>query len=37
MIMGYNAKILLVNLTSGSIKEESLPEQVYRDFIGVRG
>ncbi|MBE9482584.1 MAG: hypothetical protein IMY88_02780 [Chloroflexi bacterium] len=37
MIIGYNTKILLVNLTSGSIKEESLPEQVYRDFIGGQG
>ena len=31
---GYNGKILFVDLTSGSIKEESLPEQVYRDYIG---
>ena len=31
---GYNGKILFVDLTSGSIKEENLPEQVYRDYIG---
>ena len=31
---GYNGKILFVDLTSGSIKEESLPEQVYHDYIG---
>ncbi len=34
MLYGYSGKILLVDLTSGSIKEESLPEQVYRDYIG---
>ncbi|UCE97984.1 MAG: aldehyde ferredoxin oxidoreductase family protein [Dehalococcoidia bacterium] len=31
---GYNGKILFVNLTTGVINEESLPEQVYRDYIG---
>ena len=34
---GYNGKVLFVDLTSGSIKEESLPEKVYRDFIGGQG
>ncbi len=34
---GYNGKILFVNLTSGSIKEESPPEKVYREFIGGQG
>ncbi len=37
MIRGYNGRILLVDLTSGSIEEESLPERVYRDFIGGQG
>ena len=37
MTKGYNGKILFVDLTSGSIKEESLPEKVYRDFIGGQG
>ncbi len=37
MTMGYNGKVLFVDLTSGSIKEESLPEKVYRDFIGGQG
>jgi len=34
---GYNGKILFVDLTSGSIKEEELPEKVYRDFLGGTG
>jgi aldehyde:ferredoxin oxidoreductase len=34
---GYNGKVLFVDLTTGSIKEESLPEKVYRDFIGGQG
>ena len=34
MVSGYNEKILFVDLSSGSIKEESLPETIYRDFIG---
>ena len=37
MVNGYNGKILFVDLASGSIKEESLPEEVYRDFIGGQG
>ena len=37
MVKGYNGKVLFVDLTSGSIREESLPEQVYRDFIGGQG
>jgi len=37
MAKGYNGKVLFVDLTSGSIKEESLPEKVYRDFIGGQG
>ncbi len=37
MPKGYNGKVLFVDLTSGSIKEESLPEKVYRDFIGGQG
>lgn len=34
---GYQGKILFVDLTSGSIKEEEVPEKVYRDFIGGAG
>ncbi len=37
MASGYNGKVLFVDLSSGSIKEESLPEKVYRDFIGGQG
>ena len=37
MVSGYNGKVLFVDLTTGSIKEESLPEKVYRDFIGGQG
>jgi aldehyde:ferredoxin oxidoreductase len=37
MVKGYNGKVLFVDLTSGSIKEESLPEKTYRDFIGGQG
>jgi len=31
---GYNGKILFVDLTTGTIKEEELPEKLYRQFIG---
>jgi len=34
MIAGYNGKILVVDLSSGQIEEEQLPEHLYRDFIG---
>jgi len=34
---GYNGKVLFVDLTSGSVKGENLPEKVYRDFIGGQG
>lgn len=34
MLGGYAGKILFVDLTQGKITEESLPESVYRDFIG---
>ena len=37
MTTGYNGKVLFVDLTSGSIQEESLPEKVCRDFIGGQG
>jgi len=37
MFVGYNGKVLFVDLSSGSIKEESLSEQIYRDFIGGQG
>jgi len=34
MVCGYNGKILSVDLTNGVIKEDSLPETDYRNFIG---
>jgi aldehyde:ferredoxin oxidoreductase len=34
VVGGYAGRILSVNLTDGSIKEEQLPEKVYRDFLG---
>jgi len=37
MINGYMGKILFVDLTSGSIKRESLDESIYRGFIGGAG
>jgi aldehyde:ferredoxin oxidoreductase len=37
MVMGYNGRVLSVDLSSGSITEDSLPEKVYRDFIGEQG
>jgi len=37
MIRGYNGRILLVDLTSGAITQEDIPQRVYRDFIGGQG
>jgi aldehyde:ferredoxin oxidoreductase len=37
MARGYMEKILFVNLSTGEIKEESLDESLYRDFIGGYG
>ncbi len=34
MAYGYNGKVLFVNLTNRTIKEEDIPENIYRDFIG---
>lgn len=34
MTTGYKGKILVVDLTSGKVWEEQLPERLYRDFIG---
>ncbi len=34
---GYTGKIAVLDLTSGSITKEALPEEVYRDFIGGPG
>jgi len=34
---GYAGKILFVDLTTGTIKEEAPPESLYRDFIGGTG
>jgi len=37
MPKGYMGKVLFVDLTSGSIKEESFGEDIYRGFIGGAG
>ncbi|GAG39693.1 unnamed protein product, partial [marine sediment metagenome] len=34
MAAGYIGKILVVDLTSAEVKEEQLPEKLYREFIG---
>lgn len=34
MTAGYTGKILVVDLTSAEVKEEQLPEKLYREFIG---
>lgn len=34
---GYTGKVAFVDLTAGSITKESLPEKVYRSFIGGAG
>jgi aldehyde:ferredoxin oxidoreductase len=33
----YSGKLLRVNLTNGTVKVESIPEQIRRDFLGGRG
>jgi len=37
MLGGYTGKTLFVDLTTGTMKEESPPEDIYRDFIGGTG
>jgi aldehyde:ferredoxin oxidoreductase len=37
MKAGYTGKVLFVDLTAGLINEESLPDSIYRDFIGGEG
>ena len=37
MVNGYNGRILFVDLTTRSIKKESLPEEIYRLYIGGQG
>lgn len=37
MVGGYAGKILFVDLTTGSMREEAPPESLYRDFIGGTG
>jgi aldehyde:ferredoxin oxidoreductase len=34
---GYAGKVLFVDLTKGTIKEEAIPEKIYRDFVGGYG
>ena len=31
---GYTGKILRINLSNQSIKEEELPQEIARDFMG---
>jgi len=33
-MLGYTGKILVVDLASRKVREEKLPERLYRDFIG---
>ena len=35
--MSYGCKLLFVDLTSGSIREEELSEEVHRQFLGAAG
>ena len=35
--LAYNGKILNVNLSSGEITPEELPEQLYKDYLGGYG
>ncbi|UCB47184.1 MAG: aldehyde ferredoxin oxidoreductase family protein [Spirochaetota bacterium] len=37
MAMAYNGKILFVDLSAKSTEEKTLPESIYRDFIGGQG
>lgn len=37
MLGGYMGKVLYVDLTKGTIKDESVPEGIYRAFIGGTG
>ena len=34
MPTGYMGKILWVDLTEGTFKEETLPEEIYRQYLG---
>lgn len=34
---GYVGKVLFIDLTNGTLKEEMPPERLYRDFIGGTG
>lgn len=37
MLGGYAGKVLFIDLTNGKVKEESLSQDIYRDFIGGTG
>lgn len=37
MIKGYMGKMLFIDLSTGSRREDVIPEHVYRDFIGGQG
>lgn len=37
MVYGYAGQIMWVDLNKGTIKEEKVPESLYRDFIGANG
>ncbi len=34
---GYTAKFLRINLSTGAMKAEIVPDEVLKDFIGGRG
>jgi len=37
MLGGYTGKILFVDLTTGTVKEETPPEKIYVILLGERG
>ena len=37
MVNGFFGKILWINLSEGSFKEEELPEEIYRQYLGGYG
>ncbi|MEW5733481.1 MAG: aldehyde ferredoxin oxidoreductase family protein [Thermodesulfobacteriota bacterium] len=37
MALGYMGKVLMVNLTKGEIREEEIPDSVYREYLSGMG
>ena len=37
MSKGYTGKILVVDLTSGAIREETIPDRVYETYLAGMG